>query len=328
MTILPTRATPITLTQSDPTGILRREIHMRLPSGATHVVFDGTELRFPFTALSLETEVTPGLEYQYTLRHSGGWPFSFELVSIVVDIEGNESESVFAYSCPAVAPVAGESEGTSRRIGSDLTDEDGTPNGQITDHTAQAQAHVIQYFTGKPRIDALLASWGTQNQDLENAAWAMLTQRGISSAVGDQLDNLGEIVGEPRQGRTDTAYRAAIRVRVLVNRSSGTGPELITITRRMAGEGNEVHFREVPPAAFVLTLVEPLDALPTDIARMVRAAKAGGVGANVVYVPSATRRFRHGHTPTSAGLTSGAAPLTGYGTTTATDTGGFYAAVL
>jgi len=45
------------------------------------------------------------------------------------------------------------------------------------------------------------------------------------------LDNLGAIVGEARQGRTDPAYLPAILLRILVNKSTGSTSDIIAIVR-------------------------------------------------------------------------------------------------
>jgi hypothetical protein len=70
--------------------------------------------------------------------------------------------------------------------------------------------------------------------ELEAAFSDLLTQRSIDVAVGDQLDILGTVVGQPRVGAAvgnDDIYRRYVRARVAANRSSGTGDDLIGVVQ-------------------------------------------------------------------------------------------------
>lgn len=70
---------------------------------------------------------------------------------------------------------------------------------------------------------ALLAR---QAQDLEDAAQSLLTIFDIDNSSGIQLDVIGRIVGQTRQGAIDSEYRLGLKARILANKSSGT-PENI-----------------------------------------------------------------------------------------------------
>lgn len=328
-TLLPTKATPVTIETQDATGIALDEIFLRLPSGAVDVVWDGAQYRSPYETLSTPQAVlVADQHYRYVLRREGGWPSAFVLVVRVVDIDGLISETEYSYARMESASPTTASAGP-RRVGSDLTDEDGAPDGQITDYEQRAHDRLIHYFQGKPRIRAVLGSWAEQIQELETIFWYLLTRRGLSDAEGVWLDVLGDVVGEPRQDRTDAGYRAAIRVRILVNRSNGKLPELIAIAGQMLGTGADVQVTEHAPASIMVRVHSDLgDVLPADLIRMLRQAKAGGVRLDLVYPTEAARTFTWGSTPTSAGLTVDAAPDTGWGSTTSALKGGRWAAVL
>lgn len=328
-TILPTKATPVTIETLDATGIQLDEIFLRLPSGAVDVVWDGGQYRAPYGTLSAPQAVlVAGQHYRYVLRREGGWPVSFVLVARVIDIDGLITETEYSYARMERTATVSSSAGP-RRVGSDLTDEDGAPSGEITDHEQQAHDNLIHYFRNKPRLRAVLGSWAEQIQELETVFWYLLTRRGLSDAEGVWLDTLGDIVGEPRRDRSDAGYRAAIRVRILVNRSNGKLPELITIAGRMLGTGADVQATEHAPASIVVRVnSDPGDVLPEDLARALRQAKAGGVRLDLIVATVAARTFRWGHTPTSAGSTVGGAPDTGWGSTTDAALGGRWAHVL
>lgn len=145
------------------------------------------------------------------------------------------------------------------------------------DHTARGVARLIDRYA-KPRTSALLASWLDELQQAEDALWQLLVERSLASAEGDQLDVLGEIVGQPRQGRSDEVYRLWISARNLVNRSSGTTTQMLTIVRKLIAETDTVTLEEYYPAAMVFRLdgAFTLDG-GYQIAYMLRLAKAAGV---------------------------------------------------
>lgn len=127
-----------------------------------------------------------------------------------------------------------------------------------TTHAAEARDHLLEQFKKKERIRAVLDAFSVQIQDLERVFFDLLENRWIDTATGAQLDGLGAIVGEPRQGRNDEDYRLAIRARVLINKSSGTVPELLAILSLLL-PGGAFQLIEYFPAAFVVELLNSLD---------------------------------------------------------------------
>ncbi len=81
------------------------------------------------------------------------------------------------------------------------------------------------------RIEQLIAILIAPFQVLENTLQDLLTQRAVDTAIGAQLDRLGVIVGQPRLGLLDDAYRIYIRARIATNRSNGTTEDLIKIAK-------------------------------------------------------------------------------------------------
>lgn len=66
-------------------------------------------------------------------------------------------------------------------------------------------------------------------QEIENALQQLLTLRGVDTAEGAQLDVLGRVVGQLRNGMVDDDYRRLIRARISVNRSKGTIADVLTV---------------------------------------------------------------------------------------------------
>lgn len=100
----------------------------------------------------------------------------------------------------------------------------------MTDHAAEALARLPEQFR-KPRIQAVLSAFASPVQALEDALQALLTERAIDTAIGQQLDDIGAKVGQPRDGLDDETYRRYVRARIATDRSHGQFEDLIAVAR-------------------------------------------------------------------------------------------------
>jgi len=143
-------------------------------------------------------------------------------------------------------------------------------------------------FQEKPNIRAFVCALTTPAQDLTDALNQLLTERGIDTAVGAQLDVIGKVVDEPRDGEVDDVYRRFIRARIAVHRSNGVPVEILKIARLVLGDSDgQVQIRCVSDASYILEIHDrPTDA---DTARvlidMVGKATSAGVRVEVVTTP-------------------------------------------
>lgn len=88
----------------------------------------------------------------------------------------------------------------------------------------------IGLFVDKPRFRALLASWLTEGQEIEDAFWQLLLRRiDNPDTRGITLDFIGKIVGQERGFLLDDEYKIFLTARIKANRSSGKLPQLIDI---------------------------------------------------------------------------------------------------
>lgn len=151
-------------------------------------------------------------------------------------------------------------------------------------HAEEAISHLIELFKHGPRNQELLRVIGLQIQELENTSAEVFVGFYVDTATGDQLDILGRIVGETRQGRNDDDYRAAVKVRILVNLSDGKAEQMLEISRAMI-PGATVQLQEVYP----MTVRFEFSALGSvslrTVFNMLEQAKAGGVRLLVSYGP-------------------------------------------
>lgn len=150
----------------------------------------------------------------------------------------------------------------------------------VTDHVAGGKALLARMFR-KPVIEALLGSWLTQVQAIEDAAWQVYNGFDLDDAIGAQLDAIGSVVGLARGDiATDALYRRALRAWIIANASHGDGD---TITRLVdvALDGAGFAVTPWPAAAFVVT-APVVDIGAVLLASMLRRAAASGVGAQLV----------------------------------------------
>jgi hypothetical protein len=165
-----------------------------------------------------------------------------------------------------------------------------TPYVQKTDYEVAAG----DLLTGQMRktvATALAKVFAKQIQDFENAAAAVFSGRTIDSAIGKQLDGLGALVGEARNGLDDDTYRLRIRARIKLNISSGTPDEIIDLFKLLTAAGTVPTITEYQPAFFVLSLegTSATESVATgeELGRILQKAKPAGVGANLTYSTAA-----------------------------------------
>lgn len=152
------------------------------------------------------------------------------------------------------------------------------------DHVGAGLDLLLEQFKEKPKLEAWLSVLLGQVQDVEGALWQLLTERDIERAEGAQLDGLGAIVGEPRNGKGDELYRTHIRVRVAVLKSNGRVEELLAILSLLYGEVLTVWVREsLMGLEFDLRNEYDENAPPDVVVRILRQAKAGGVRLELQY---------------------------------------------
>ncbi len=150
------------------------------------------------------------------------------------------------------------------------------------DQLAAALAVMAQQYRKRANFLALAAAFAGPFDELEGVAQQLLTERLLENAVGEQLSVLERIVGQRVFVTSDEAVRKAwIRARIRLNRSSGTGEDLLEIFDLVLASPLEPRLEEWFPAALMLhvdggelsaNLVGPL-------AQMLQLGKAAGVGA-------------------------------------------------
>lgn len=151
-----------------------------------------------------------------------------------------------------------------------------------TDIVKTAIGHKYTQFNGAPIMEAIIASYAVQAQELENVFVNLWVLRVLDNAENAQLDTLGKIVGEPRQGRDDDDYRLAIRARVLSNRSNASVEDILAVLK--ATDDKTYQIKDLGFASMLIEMKEAIGSTnPQEINDIIQRIKAGGVSASFVY---------------------------------------------
>lgn len=144
----------------------------------------------------------------------------------------------------------------------------------IPDHAALGLSLLPMQLQGKARLEAVLEVLLEQVQQLEDALYPLLSEASVANAQGSMLDQLGRLVGEPRQARSDTDYRAAIALRIERNNSRGEADRLIRVLKRLTG-ATSVEYSEPWPGVVQLTFDG--QTIPSDLRAAMEAIAPVGV---------------------------------------------------
>jgi hypothetical protein len=105
----------------------------------------------------------------------------------------------------------------------------------------------MNYRGDQSLFSKFVQAFAAQIQNLENATWDTMLLRRIDVATGAQLDSLGEIVGETRQGKIDADYKIAILAKIQMNASCGEPERLIAAVKALTG-ATVVEYQDIFPA--------------------------------------------------------------------------------
>ncbi len=185
---------------------------------------------------------------------------------------------------------------------------------KITTHSIDALARLLYQYRDSTRLQGLItALYGTQAQELEDAIWQLLTRLDINTSEGEQLDRIGEIVGQPRYGMADDLYRIWLKARIGRNTSEGDIERVISIWKLFNPEATTVQLVENFPAEMAIYSDTGLDpSYSAEILEFMQQVTGAGIrfGYAVAFDPDNAFGF------------SGSTNAGGFGDATDPDTGG------
>jgi hypothetical protein len=129
----------------------------------------------------------------------------------------------------------------------------------ITNHFERALALLAgQFQESDPegeltKFQRLIKAFVASFQDADNVDMDLLFDRAIDTAVGEQLDGLGEILGAERlDGESDDDYRERLKFQIYINNSNGTPEEVIAVLKFLTN-ANTIWYNELNYAAYQMT---------------------------------------------------------------------------
>lgn len=147
-----------------------------------------------------------------------------------------------------------------------------------TTHASEALDRLAQQFKSKVLLQSVIDAFTAQTQDLEGVLDGLRLLRLLANATGEQLDGIGQIVGEERLGKVDATYRLYLAARLLVNSGSGQVSRVADIVAILTSLPAEV--LDYWPAGFHVRVQGQVQGVDMDaVADMLQQAKAGGVKA-------------------------------------------------
>lgn len=182
--------------------------------------YDGSSFAYAFSTDSL---------LEVTVVRTGGWPPS---AAITMAISG-ELVGGGAWSDSWAWATCGERDTATCTAG---------------------QARLIEVLK-RPRVQRYLCILLNQVDDLIGAVGGVLAGRSLSTAIGIQLDRIGQLYGFLRQGADDATYRARLQALAVVAGSAGAPDELLDVLLTLDDGDDASSIAYVPhyPAAFILT---------------------------------------------------------------------------
>lgn len=151
-------------------------------------------------------------------------------------------------------------------------------------HGETAKADLLGQFKGKPSFEGWLDAVAVYVNELDAVLVDLALERTIETAVGEQLEQLGGLVGIERGASDDDDLRLRIRVEILINRSEGTIENVLGVIIAALGDDAVLELEEYAPAAFVVQHHGAMTQVIADrIASFIERTRGGGIRGAFVY---------------------------------------------
>jgi len=130
----------------------------------------------------------------------------------------------------------------------------------IPDHEERALADLKSNKRHKPNFGAFTRAFGKGTQFLEDTIADLVSSWDIETALGKNLDLLGALVGERREGLEDEAFRRFIKARILANRSQSNADAFVGVLQLLAAP-TSIRWQPLYPRGFQIffTVSTPLE---------------------------------------------------------------------
>ena len=151
------------------------------------------------------------------------------------------------------------------------------------DHTTKLD-NILYQFKDSYILNSLTESFLLEANELEDLSESLLLQRSVDTAIGVQLDQVGLLVGEIRNGRDDNSYRQAIKLRIAINTSRGTVEDIIQVINLLYGQDTEVIITRTGKA--LLSIYIGIEQPTEDLIPLLQQTISAGVKISDIIYPS------------------------------------------
>lgn len=150
-------------------------------------------------------------------------------------------------------------------------------------HVAEANDLLIGRYKNTQVVAGILRAYAERLAEIESDFWSLidgvqLVNHPMVGGPWDVLDKLGALVGEPRNGRGDADYLAAIKIRIRVNKSNGLDNDIMAVASLVV---TVAAYYKWPPAAWEVdtftATASAIAALKADLGKAASAATRGQV---------------------------------------------------
>jgi len=145
------------------------------------------------------------------------------------------------------------------------------------DVSETANNRLLFQYKNSPNLQAILDSYVSNPvQKLEDMFYQFYKLFDIDLSTGDQLDNIGRILNQPRESRTDEIYRIILKGAIGANSSEGSTEEVYSVWKILS-RGNTLRINRIAPALieFYTDVDIPADLVTTIFELMEKAISAG-----------------------------------------------------
>jgi hypothetical protein len=148
---------------------------------------------------------------------------------------------------------------------------------KVTDHAAQAVARFVAQFKSKPDLASVISIFSDKIQELEEVFFQLLNERALDVAVGQQLDNIGKIVGLDRNGLDDAKYRSRLAGHIKFLISSGTPENVLAVVFNASFEESALQYIDEFLAGFTIKALDTITVGGPSLAALLNNARPAGV---------------------------------------------------
>lgn len=163
---------------------------------------------------------------------------------------------------------------------------------QITDHKQAAKDRLLQQYKGKTNVEGFVDGLGgDQIQELEDALFDFFDRLDIDIATGQQLDNIGQIVGQDRLGLADPIYRLFLKAKIGQNVSESEIERVIDVWKLITQANIILLLESFPAQVDLFTDVELPPTLVDAAFELIQNVVGAGIPVQTIGIFDATEAF-------------------------------------